>query len=135
MAEFPRLAQVDRTRFSRQAADLWRVKQLLQQRMLKRLPPHIAQALWTGLDYAAALGDLAAAPWPDVDDAALACDEIELMLQVGGKLRGAIRVAADADRDTIEAAALAAPEVERYAAGKPPKKVVVVPGRLVNVVV
>ena len=56
-------------------------------------------------------------------------------LQVCGKLRGAIRVAADADRTAIEAAALAAPEFLRFSEGKPAKKVVVVPGRLVNVVV
>jgi leucyl-tRNA synthetase len=62
-------------------------------------------------------------------------DEIELVLQVGGKLRGSIRVAASADRSAIEAAALASPEFARFAEGKAAKKVVVVPGRLVNVVV
>ena len=57
------------------------------------------------------------------------------MLQVGGKLRGAIRVPAGADRAAIEAAALATPEFAKFSDGKPAKKVVVVPGRLVNVVV
>ncbi|HET9978054.1 MAG TPA: hypothetical protein VFQ20_11485, partial [Burkholderiaceae bacterium] len=65
---------------------------------------------------------------------ALVRDEIELVLQVNGKTRGAIRVAAGADRATIEAAAGAAPEVAKFAAGKPVRKIVVVPGRLVNVV-
>jgi leucyl-tRNA synthetase len=104
-------------------------------RVLYPAAPHITFALWGGLGYAAAHGELIDAPWPAVDEAALQQAEIELVLQVGGKLRGAIRVAADADRATIEAAALAAPEFLRFAEGKPAKKVVIVPGRLVNVVV
>ncbi len=104
-------------------------------RALYPAAPHITHALWRELGYEAAHGDLIAAPWPEVDDAALLQDEIELVLQVGGKLRGAIRVAADADRATIEAAALAAPEFAKFAEGRPAKKVIVVPGRLVNVVV
>ncbi len=104
-------------------------------RTLYPAAPHIAHALWTELGLAAAEGDLIAAPWPQVDEAALLQDQIELMLQVCGKLRGAIRVPADADRAAIEAAALAAPEFLRFAEGKPVRKVVVVPGRLVNVVV
>jgi leucyl-tRNA synthetase len=104
-------------------------------RVLYPAAPHITHALWTELDLAAAHGDLIDAPWPLVDEAALQRSEIELVLQISGKLRGAIRVAADADRATIEAAALAAPEFLRFAEGKPAKKVVIVPGRLVNVVV
>ena len=80
-------------------------------------------------------GEIIDAPWPQVDEAALVQDEIELVLQISGKLRGAIRVPAGADRAAIEAAALATPEFARFAEGKPAKKVVVVPGRLVNVVV
>ena len=97
--------------------------------------PHLTHALWDELGYAAALGDLLDAPWPEVDEAALVQDEIELMLQVNGKLRGAIKVPATADRGAIEAAALASPDFAKFAEGKPPKKVIVVPGRLVNVVV
>ncbi len=104
-------------------------------RTLYPAAPHIAHGLWTALGFDAKLGDLIGAPWPEVDEQALVQDEIELMLQVCGKLRGAIRVAADADRTAIEAAALAAPEFLRFSEGKPAKKVVVVPGRLVNVVV
>jgi leucyl-tRNA synthetase len=104
-------------------------------RALYPAAPHIGDTLWHTLGYADALGPLVDAPWPEVDPAALVQDEIELMLQVGGKLRGAIRVAADADRATIEAAALAAPEFARFGGGRPAKKVIVVPGRLVNVVV
>jgi leucyl-tRNA synthetase len=81
------------------------------------------------------VADLLDAPWPEVDESALVRDEIELVLQVSGKMRGAIRVPAAADKAAIEAAALASPEFARFSEGKPPKKVVVVPGRLVNVVV
>ncbi len=97
--------------------------------------PHVTHALWTELGFAAEHGDLLDAPWPQVDDAALRRDEIELVLQIGGKMRGAIRVAAGADAAAIEAAALASPEFARFGAGKPVRKVVVVAGRLVNVVV
>jgi leucyl-tRNA synthetase len=104
-------------------------------RTLYPAAPHITHALWQGLGYAQAQGELVTAPWPEVDEAALVQQEIELVLQVAGKLRGSIRVPADADRATIEAAALAAPEFARFAEGRPAKKVIVVPGRLVNVVV
>ena len=104
-------------------------------RTLYPAAPHIAHALWVDLGYAQAHGEITRAPWPQVDEAALVQDEIELMLQVSGKLRGAIRVPAGAARHAIEAAALASPEFVRFAEGKPAKKVVIVPGRLVNVVV
>jgi leucyl-tRNA synthetase len=104
-------------------------------RVLYPVAPHIAHALWQELGYAATFGELIDAPWPAVDAAALRRDEIELVLQVNGKLRGAIRVPADADRAAIEAAALANADFLRFAEGRAPKKVVVVPGRLVNVVV
>jgi leucyl-tRNA synthetase len=81
------------------------------------------------------LGDLLDAPWPQVDPAALVQDEVELMLQVNGKLRGAIRVPAAADKAAIEQAAVASEDFRKFAEGKAPKKVIVVPGRLVNVVV
>jgi len=97
--------------------------------------PHITHALWTELGFAKAVGDLLDAPWPAVDETALQQDEIELVLQISGKTRGAIKVPAGADKAAIEAAALAAPEFAKFGEGKPAKKVVVVPGRLVNVVV
>jgi leucyl-tRNA synthetase len=97
--------------------------------------PHTTWVLWRDLGYAATLGDLLDAPWPEVDEAALVQDEIELMLQVGGKLRGAIKVPAAADKAAIEAAALAHPDCIKFCEGKPVKKVILVPGRLVNVVV
>ncbi|MBV8500721.1 MAG: leucine--tRNA ligase [Paucibacter sp.] len=103
-------------------------------RVLYPACPHIGHALWQDLGFAAEHGELLDAPWPSVDEGALVQDEIELMLQVNGKLRGAVKVAANADKAAIEAAALAHPETAKFSEGRPPKKVVVVPGRLVNVV-
>ena len=97
--------------------------------------PHITWTLWQDLGYAKGLGDLLDAPWPQVDEAALVQDEVELVLQVNGKTRGAITVAAGADKAAIEAAAVASPDFARFSEGKTAKKVIVVPGRLVNVVV
>ncbi|MES2228904.1 MAG: leucine--tRNA ligase [Pseudomonadota bacterium] len=104
-------------------------------RALYPAAPHIAHVLWGELGFAQTLGELLDAPWPQVDEAALMQSEIELVLQVNGKLRGSIRVAADAGRHTIEAAALKSPDFIRFSEGRRPKKVIVVPGRLVNVVV
>jgi leucyl-tRNA synthetase len=77
---------------------------------------------------------LVGSPWPTVDAAALVQNEIELMLQINGKLRGKLRVAADAGKEAIEAAALANPDAQKHMEGRPAKKIVVVPGRLVNIV-
>jgi len=96
--------------------------------------PHVTHALWVELGFAAELGELLDTAWPEVDEGALVQDSIELMLQVNGKLRGALKVPADADKAAMEAAALAHPETVKFSEGRPPKKVVVVPGRLVNVV-
>ncbi|ADX48351.1 leucyl-tRNA synthetase [Paracidovorax avenae ATCC 19860] len=104
-------------------------------RVLYPATPHIAHGLWSSLGYANTLGDLLDAPWPQVDAGALVQDEIELVLQINGKLRGAIRVPAGADKAEIERIALASEDFHKHAAGAAPKKVVVVPGRLVNVVV
>ena len=104
-------------------------------RALYPVIPHTGCALWDELGFAGQFGPLLDAPWPQVDQAALAQDEIELVLQVNGKLRGKLRVPAEADGKTIEAAARASPEVERHAAGAAIKRVIVVPGKLVNVVV
>jgi leucyl-tRNA synthetase len=101
-------------------------------RALYPATPHIAHTLWSGLGYA---GELLDAPWPQADEAALQRDEIELVLQINGKLRGSVTVPAGADKAAIEAAALASEAFIKQAAGAAPKKVVVVPGRLVNVVI
>lgn len=97
--------------------------------------PHTTWVLWRDLGYADRAGDLLDAPWPEVDEAALVQDELSLMLQVNGKLRGSITVPASADKAHIEATALASPDFAKFAEGKAPKKIIIVPGRLVNVVV
>ena len=97
--------------------------------MLAPIVPHVAEALYAELRPGALM------TWPAVDAAALAQDEIELMLQVNGKLRGQMRLPAAATREAIEAAAIASEAVQKYLEGRAPKKVVVVPGRLVNIVI
>jgi leucyl-tRNA synthetase len=103
-------------------------------RLLNPVAPHITHALWQGLGYAAKYGDILDVQWPEVDPAALEQSEIELMIQVNGKLRGSVTVAKDAGKAAIEAAALASEAVQKYVEGTP-KKVIVVPGKLVNIVV
>ena len=96
--------------------------------------PHLAFQLWNELGYGASQGDLLDVAWPTVDETALQRDEIELMLQINGKLRGSLTVPANADKASIEQAAAAHEQVTKQAAGAVPKKIIVVPGRLVNVV-
>ena len=117
------------------AAELQREGLSLLLRVLYPVTPHVAWTLWRDLGFAPLHGDLVDAPWPMVDDGALRQDTVELVLQVNGKLRGKLVVAANADRAAIEAAARSSPEVAKHAADAAVKKVVVVPGRLVNVVV
>jgi leucyl-tRNA synthetase len=101
-------------------------------RLLSPIAPHIAHHLWRELE----LGeDIMRAPWPEPDPQALEQDEVELVVQVNGKLRGSIRVPKKADRAAIESLAMSNPNVQRFVAGQNVKKVVVVPGRLVNLVV
>ncbi|PIE37990.1 MAG: leucine--tRNA ligase [Gammaproteobacteria bacterium] len=100
-------------------------------RMLSPFTPHVAHKLWHHLGYTSLLMDEA---WPEVDEEALVQDEIELVVQVNGKLRGSVRVASDADRDACEAAAKADNNVQRHLEGLTVRKIIVVPGRLVNIV-
>jgi leucyl-tRNA synthetase len=100
--------------------------------LLSPIVPHIATALWRELRPGTELIDQ---PWPSVDAQALVQDSIELVIQVNGKLRGHLHVSATASRDQIAAAAMSHEAVIKFVAGQAPKKVVVVPGRLVNVVV
>ena len=100
--------------------------------LLSPIVPHIAQELWTQLGHASSIVDVS---WPAVDEAALVRDMLEIVVQVNGKLRGRVAVAADADKKTIEAAALADANVGRFVADQPIRKIVVIPGRLVNIVV
>ncbi|QLG87015.1 leucine--tRNA ligase [Chitinibacter bivalviorum] len=92
--------------------------------------PHIAHTLWNELSYG---GDIATVSWPEPASDALTQDEIKLMVQINGKLRGEIHVAAGASKEEIEAAALADEGVKKHLEGTP-KKVIIVPGRLVNIV-
>jgi leucyl-tRNA synthetase len=101
-------------------------------RLLYPITPHISHQLWRDLGFGV---DILNEDWPEVDEDALIEDEIELVLQVNGKLRGNMRVAKDADRALIEKLAMQNPNVQKHVNGQPVKKVVVVPGRLVNVVV
>jgi leucyl-tRNA synthetase len=99
--------------------------------LLFPIVPHLGQTLYAELKPGA---DAVRQPFPKVDASALVQDEIELVLQINGKHRGTLTVAATAERATIEAAALAHEGAVKYMEGRPPKKVVVVPGRLVNIV-
>jgi len=100
-------------------------------RLLSPICPHITHVLWKDLGYG---DDILTAPWPEPLAAALEQDEIELVLQVNGKLRGNMRVAKDADKATLEQLAIANEAVQKHLAGATPKKIIVVPGRLVNIV-
>jgi leucyl-tRNA synthetase len=104
-------------------------------RMLYPACPHITANLWSELGYAAQAGDLLDTAWPEVDEHALQRDELELMLQINGKLRGSVLVSATATKEQIEQAALATEAFVKQANGVAAKKVIVVPGRLVNIVV
>ncbi|MDZ4203041.1 MAG: leucine--tRNA ligase [Gallionella sp.] len=100
--------------------------------MLTPIVPHMSQALWSELRPGS---DLLDQSFPKADPAALVQDEIELVIQINGKLRGSLRVSKDADKATIEQLALAHEAVQKQLAGGTAKKVVVVPGRLINVVI
>jgi leucyl-tRNA synthetase len=104
-------------------------------RVLYPVTPHIAHELWHALGYAQQHGDLLDAPWPKVDEEALKRDEIELVLQINGKHRGSVLVPAGASRQEIEKLAVASEAFATHAGGAVAKKVIVVPGRLVNVVI
>lgn len=102
-------------------------------RLLDPIAPHICHALWQALGHPETLvEDL---PFPVADPAALVRDSLVLAVQVNGKLRGTIEVPADADREAVGQAALADPAVQRFLDGATPRKLIVVPGRIVNIVV
>jgi leucyl-tRNA synthetase len=101
-------------------------------RVLSPITPHIAHALWRELQYGE---DILAAPWPEPDAQALIEEEIELVVQVNGKRRADVRVPREADKATIESIVLAHANVQKFVGTQAVKKVIVVPGRLVNVVI
>lgn len=100
-------------------------------RLLSPIVPHITHTLWRALGYG---DEILIATWPEPDEAALARALIKLVVQVNGKLRGQIQVPADAERSVIEQAALADAHVQRFIDGQPIRKIVIAPGKLVNVV-
>jgi leucyl-tRNA synthetase len=100
--------------------------------MLSPVVPHAAQAMWRALGHASLVVD---ERWPEVDAAALVQDTVEIVVQVNGKLRARIAVAAGADETVAREAALADPGVAKFVAGQPVRKLIYVPGKLVNVVV
>ena len=100
--------------------------------MLSPMVPHICHALWEMLGHETALVDQR---WPRVDESALSRDLVEVVVQVNGKLRGKISVAADADEEAIIEQALADPNAQRFIGDSEVRKTIVVPGRLVNIVV
>jgi leucyl-tRNA synthetase len=101
-------------------------------RLLAPFVPHLAEELWECLGHK---GGLDAAGWPSWDAAALVEDEKTIVVQVNGKVRGKVTVPAAADEELVRQTALADPNVARCIGGQTVHKVVVVPGRLVNVVV
>ncbi len=104
-------------------------------RVLYPACPHITWQIWNDLGCRKEFGDLLDAPWPEPDPAALEQDEIEMVVQVNGKLRGQISVPKAASKEDIETLALNDEGVKRHTEGKPVKKIIVVPGKLINVVV
>lgn len=104
-------------------------------RVLYPIVPHLTYALWQELDYAQSCGDLLDAPWAEVDETALARDEVQYVVQVNGKLREHLSAAATANNETLQTLALALENVQRFTEGKPVKKFIVVPKKLINIVV
>jgi leucyl-tRNA synthetase len=100
--------------------------------LLNPITPHLSHALWQTLGHAETL--IEDVPWPKSDHAALRRDNVTLAVQVNGKLRGTIHIAVDAAREAIEAAALAEPTVAKFLEGQAVRKVIVVPGKIVNIV-
>ncbi len=100
--------------------------------LLSPIAPHICHGLWQAMNPGAAVIDQ---PWPVADESALVRDSIELVVQINGKLRAKLQVAANADQESIKTMALADDNVQRFMEGKPAKKVIVVPGKLINIVV
>jgi leucyl-tRNA synthetase len=115
------------------AATLWALREGFEALALLSAPmtPHLAEEIWTALGAEALVVETA---WPEADAALLRADSVTLAVQVNGKRRAEITLPADADRAAAEAAALAHPDVARMIGGAAPKKVIVVPGRIVNVV-
>ena len=99
--------------------------------LLSPIAPHICHRLWLAMGNQEAVADAA---WPILDESALVRSSIEMVIQVNGKVRGKIQVAADASKDAVEKLALEDSNVQRFTEGVTIRKIIVVPGRLVNIV-
>ena len=104
-------------------------------RVLYPVVPHMTHALWEQMAYTPSFGPILDAAWPMVDEAALVQSELTMMLQINGKLRGEIRVPAQASKEQVESLAMQSEQAIKALNGGAPKKVIVVPGRLINIVV
>jgi leucyl-tRNA synthetase len=115
-------------------ATRWALREALEifVRLIGPMTPHLAEELWQSLGHTTLLAD---APWPAAEDALLVDDTVTIAVQLNGKLRATMPLAKDAAKDAAEKAALALPEIVRALDGKAPKRVIVVPNRIVNVVV
>ncbi|GEP60723.1 leucine--tRNA ligase [Reyranella soli] len=118
---------------SKDAADKWAKREALEifVRLTGPMTPHLAEELWQALGHKSLLAD---SPWPLAEDALLVDDTVTVAVQLNGKLRGTLQLAKDAPKEEAEKAALALPELARGLDGKTPKRVIVVPNRIVNVV-
>jgi len=116
------------------AADKWAKREALEifVRLTGPMTPHLAEELWHALGHKSLLAD---SPWPLAEDALLVDDTVTVAVQLNGKLRGTLQLPKDADKADAEKAALALPELARGLDGKTPRRVIVVPNRIVNVVV
>jgi leucyl-tRNA synthetase len=114
-------------------ATQWALREALEifVRLIGPMTPHLAEELWSALGHKSLLAD---AVWPAAEDALLVDDTVTIAVQLNGKLRGTVQLSKDATREVAEKAALALPEIVRALAGKKPKRVIVVPNRIVNVV-
>ena len=99
--------------------------------LLAPFAPHLAEELWLSLG---GHGSVHSQPWPEVDAAALVRDTLPLVIQIKGKMRGSLEVPANADKETLERLALESDVAIKWLEGKPPSRVIVVPGKLVNLV-
>jgi leucyl-tRNA synthetase len=100
--------------------------------LLAPFAPHMAEEVWAALGHQESIAN---APWPAFDSALVKDDTLEIAVQVNGKLRDTISIPADADQATVQKLALASEKVQKALEGKTPKKVIVVPKKIVNVVV